>query len=78
MIVALPTVVAAEGLVLDRVLDARCRPSVNGLDRQACGRLHAARMKTSWGGRHQRTFALVDGESILASAERYELSGRLG
>jgi hypothetical protein len=32
-------------------------------------------MKTSWGGRHQRTFALIDGEDILASAERYDLAG---
>lgn len=75
--IGVPTVVAVEGAVLDRVLDARCRPSGTGLDRQACARFHAARMKTSWGGRYQRTFALMDGENILASAERYDLAGAL-
>ena len=34
-------------------------------------------MKTSWGARHQRTFALMDGENILASVERYDLAGVL-
>jgi hypothetical protein len=70
-----PTVIAAHGAVLDRVLDATCPTSSTGLDRQACGKFHAARMKTVWGGRHQRTFALIDGEHILASAERYDLAG---
>jgi len=70
-----PTVVAAHGAVLDRVLDATCPTAHSGLDRQASGKFHAARMKTSWGGRHQRTFALIDGEDILASAERYDLAG---
>jgi hypothetical protein len=32
-------------------------------------------MKTSWGHRHQRTFALTDGPKLLASAERYDLTG---
>jgi hypothetical protein len=32
-------------------------------------------MKTSWGSRHQQRFALVEGPDILASAERYDLSG---
>ena len=44
-------------------------------ERQAFGRFHAARMKTSWGSRHQRRFALVEGNEILASAERYDLAG---
>jgi len=34
-------------------------------------------MKTSWGGRHQRTVALVDGENVLASADRYDQAGTL-
>jgi len=32
-------------------------------------------MKTSWGRRCRRRFALVEGATLLASAERYELSG---
>ena len=58
------TVIAAEGPVLHRVLDATCRSVRTGLSREACGKFHAARMKTLWGGRHQRTFALVDGDNI--------------
>jgi hypothetical protein len=70
-----PTVVAAEGSVLDRVLDATCRPSRAGLSRTAYGKFHAASMKTAWGRRCQRSFALVEGAAVLASAERYDLTG---
>jgi hypothetical protein len=70
-----PTVIAAEGAVLDRVLDATCRTLRAGLNRQAYGKFQAARMKTPWGSRCQRAFALVEGQSILASAERYDLAG---
>ena len=48
-----------------------------GLNRHACGKFHRARLKTSWGARHQRASALVDGDHILAAAERYDLSGVL-
>ena len=68
---------AAEGPILDRVLDATCRSVRTGLNRQACGKFHRARLKTSWGARHQRAFALVDGDDILAAAERYDLAGVL-
>lgn len=69
-------VVPAEGTLLDSVLDATCALSRDGLDRHAYGRFDAARMKTSWGRRYQRRFALVEGEDLLASAERYDLAGR--
>jgi GNAT superfamily N-acetyltransferase len=61
--------------MLDRVLDAACRTSRGVLSRRAYGRFHAARMKTSWGRHHQQRFALVEGNDILASAERYDLTG---
>jgi hypothetical protein len=67
-------VIPAEGAILERVLDATCRTSHSGLNRQAYGKFHAARTKTSWGSRYQRTFALVDGNDILASADRYDLA----
>ena len=70
-------VVAAQGAVLDRVLDGRSRSMGDGLERQAYGRFHAARTKTPWGERCQQTFTLVEGETILASAERYSLAGVL-
>lgn len=40
-------------------------------------RLHAAQMKTAWGGRHQRSFALAEGDEILASATQYDLTAVL-
>ena len=70
-------VTAAEGAMLDRVLDAACRISRGVLDPRSYGKFHEARMKTSWGSRHQQRFALVEGDDILASAERYDLSGVL-
>jgi len=68
-------VVPVQGAILDRVLDAACSISPGGLDRRAYGRFCAARMKTAWGRRHQRRFALVEGADLLASAERYDLAG---
>ena len=69
-----PAVISAEGTILDRVLDAACRTSHGGLNRQAYGKFHAAQMKTPWGRRCQRAFALVEGEDVLASAEQYDLT----
>jgi len=71
------SVVAAEGPLLDRVLDARCQDRHNGLSSRACGILHAAQVKTTWGRQRQRTVALTDGREILASAEQYDLTGML-
>src|SRR6478609_4654914 len=73
--IACGQVVAARGVLLDRVLDATCSSMGAGLNRRAYGRFHAARMKTAWGSRCEQTFALVEHESILASAEQYALAG---
>jgi hypothetical protein len=70
-------VIAAEGRVLDRVLGAMNRTARDGLQRRACGKLHAAQAKTSWGGRCQTLYALVNGEDVFASAEQYDLTGVL-
>jgi hypothetical protein len=40
-------------------------------------KIDAAQASTVWGGRHRRRFALVSGGDVLASAEQYELEGRL-
>jgi hypothetical protein len=69
------TVVTAEGLLLDRVLASRRQSANSGLSPRACGTLHAAQMKTTWGRQRQRTLALTDGDEILASAEQYDLTG---
>jgi hypothetical protein len=69
------TVIPAEGAILNDVLDAMCQTVNGGLNRRAYGKFHAARKKTTWGGRGRRLFALVEGEDILASAEQYDLAG---
>src|SRR6185295_4692307 len=72
-----PTVVPAEGGILARVLDATYPVWNGGLSRQAYGTLDAAQMKTAWGRRHRRRFALVDGADVLASAAQYDLAAIL-
>jgi hypothetical protein len=70
-------VIAAEGLVLERVLGAMNRTAHDGLDRRACSQLHAAQAKTSWGSRSQTLYALVNGKDVFASAQQYDLTGVL-
>jgi GNAT superfamily N-acetyltransferase len=72
-----PTVVPAEGVVLERVLDATYPVWNGGLSRQAYGKLDAAQMKTAWGRGHRRRFALMDGADVLASAAHYDLAAIL-
>lgn len=73
----MPALIAADGSVLERVLECRDRARHNGLTRAAARTFHAARMGTSWGARSQRSYALLEGDRMLASAERYALSGVL-
>jgi len=70
-------VIAAKGPVLDRILHLTCRRAQDDLLPPAYARLHAAQMKTSWGRLRQRSFVLVEGEDILASAEQYTLAAVL-
>ena len=71
------TVVPAEGAILDRVRASLPLDPHHGLSREAFGRFDAAQAKTTWGRRHRRRFALVDGHHLLASADRYQLTGVL-
>lgn len=71
------TLVAAEGALLDRVLEASDLRSRQGLTSRAYGRFEAAQMKTPWGRDHRHRVALTRGDSWLASATRYDLSGLL-
>jgi predicted GNAT family acetyltransferase len=67
-------VIAAEGTVLEKVLDASGQTLRGGLTRQAYGRFCAALKKTPWGRRCQRRLASVEGSDVIASAEQYALS----
>ena len=68
------TVVPAEGVILKRVLEASPAIALEGLSREAYAKFDAAQMKTAWGRHHQRRFALVDGDDVLASATQYDLA----
>jgi hypothetical protein len=70
-------VIAAEGRVLDRVLGAMSRTARDDSYGRACGKLHVAQTKTSWGGRCQTLYALVNGDDVFASAVQYDLTGVL-
>lgn len=70
-------VIPAEGAILQRVLDAAHSIPSDGLSPHAFAQFDAAQMKTAWGRRHQRRFALIEGEDVLASAVRYDLAAVL-
>jgi GNAT superfamily N-acetyltransferase len=69
------TVIAADRALLDTLVDGAGEAAEHGLTGPAAARLHAAVMKTPWASRCQRSFALVDGATVLASAERYDMAG---
>jgi hypothetical protein len=71
------TVVPAEGVILERVLDATHATLPQGLSREAYARFDAAQKKTAWGRHHLRRYALVDGGDVLASATRCDLGAVL-
>jgi hypothetical protein len=60
-------------VILERVLETSHSIVSDGLSRHAYGRFDTAQMRTAWGRRHQRRFALVDGGDVLASAMQYDL-----
>lgn len=70
-------VIPAEGPVLERVLETAHALSSRGLSHHAFAQFDAAQMRTAWGRRHQRRFALVEGGDVLASALQYDLAALL-
>jgi len=69
------TVIAADRALLGTLVDGPGEPSAHGLTGPAEARLHAALVKMPGASRCQRSFALVDGATVLASAERYDMAG---
>ena len=63
--------VAAEGAVLDRILDDTYEIWNDGLTRRAYGQFYAAQRATPFGREHLSRLALVDGDDVLASAKLY-------
>jgi GNAT superfamily N-acetyltransferase len=69
--------VAAEGPILDRILDETYETWNDGLTRPAYGRFYAAQVATPWGRTHLQRFALIDGDDVLASAKLYRFDAVL-
>ena len=73
----MPTVVPAEGAILQRVVATTPPVAYGGLSRGAFLKYDTAQSKTAWAQQHRRRFALMQADEILASAERYDLTGAL-
>ena len=69
--------VAAEGRILEQILDSTYEIWNEGLTRARYGRFYEAQRLTSWGARHLSRWALVDGTEVLASAKEYSFRGVL-
>jgi hypothetical protein len=70
-------VLPADGVLLQRVVALTPPAACLGLSRAAFATYEAAQAGTAWARRHRRRFALVASGDIVASAERYDLTGRL-
>jgi hypothetical protein len=72
------TIERAEGGILQRILDTTHEAARPSLTRRASAAYDTAISKTAWALNHQRRLALVDESSrVLASAQRYDLTGVL-
>jgi hypothetical protein len=71
------TLVPAEGTLLDRILDTTYSVAHEGLSRQAFTTLDLVQRRTAWALRHHRRVALMDGSTVIASAQRFDLAGVL-
>jgi hypothetical protein len=71
------TLVQADGRLLQRIVATTPLIAHHGLSRDAFAKYDAAQAKTAWALRHRRRFALTQADELLASAERYDLTGRL-
>ena len=69
--------VEADGPILDRILDDTHHIWHDGLTRYAYGRLYAAQVATPWGRTHLRRWALLEGDTVLASAKLYRFDAML-
>jgi len=72
-----PSLVPADGLLHERILDQTFPLWNDGLTRPRYGQYNTAQMRTRWGSRHLARLALVEGDRLLASAKRYHLTARL-
>jgi GNAT superfamily N-acetyltransferase len=70
-------VVPATGELLERILNDTFPIWGEGLDRAAYGKYNRAQLAAPWGSTHIRRVALVENGRLLATAKRYDLTGRI-
>jgi hypothetical protein len=70
-------VVPAGEAILQRIVATTPLVAHPGLSREGFVKYDAAQAKTAWALRHRRRFALMQADDVLASAERYDLTGKL-
>jgi len=70
----MPTLVRAEGALLDRIYDDTWPIWGDGLTRSAYARFNDAQMRTDWGAASLQRVAWVEDGVLLASAKRYALT----
>jgi GNAT superfamily N-acetyltransferase len=72
-------IVAAEGALLDEILDQTFPIWNEGLSRPAYGQWNRAQTRTPWARSHLQRYASIDGEGrLLATAKMYRLDVRAG
>jgi hypothetical protein len=69
--------VPAEGAILQHIVATTPEVELRGLSREAFAKYDTAQGKTVWALGHRHRFALMQGDQVLASAERYDLTGTL-
>src|SRR5688500_3611999 len=70
--------VPADGAILGQILQESHGIWCDGLTPHAYSQFNAAQLKTPWGARNLRRFALLDDENrLLSSAKRYHLRARV-
>jgi predicted N-acetyltransferase YhbS len=74
----MPPLVTADSRLTERILDGTHAIWSEGLERSDYSRWQEAQLHTAWGRRHLRRLALLDGDDLLASAKRYDLTARIG
>jgi GNAT superfamily N-acetyltransferase len=63
---------------LDEILDGSYAIWGEGLSRSSYGAWNRAQMATEWGRKHLRRMALIDDDTLLASAKRYDFTATAG
>jgi GNAT superfamily N-acetyltransferase len=73
------TIVAAEGALLEHILDHTFQIWNEGLPRPAYGQWNHAQMKTPWARSHLQRYASIDEDGrLLATAKQYRFDVRVG